>query len=122
VVVQPGQERGAERVARADRIDDFHLWRGHQQPHIAVRTVRALGAKSDIILTLPRDAHGKLKATAVFDGPLAAPVAAGQQVGMLRLEAPGMTPMEVPLVTTAPVEKLGAFGRMIAAAKYLIRS
>jgi serine-type D-Ala-D-Ala carboxypeptidase (penicillin-binding protein 5/6) len=82
----------------------------------------ALGPKSDIVLTLPRDAHGKLKATAVFDGPLAAPVPAGQQVGLLRLEAPGMAPMEVPLVTTSAVDKLGAFGRMIAAAKYLIRS
>lgn len=82
----------------------------------------ALGPKGDIVLTLPRDSHGKLKATAVFDGPLAAPIAAGQQVGVLRLEAPGMAPMEVPLVTTSAVEKLGAFGRMIAAAKYLIRS
>src|SRR6266849_4855851 len=27
VVVEPGQERGAERVARADRIDHLHLWR-----------------------------------------------------------------------------------------------
>jgi serine-type D-Ala-D-Ala carboxypeptidase (penicillin-binding protein 5/6) len=73
-------------------------------------------------VTLPRDARGKLKATAVFDGPLAAPLAAGQQVGTLRLEAPGMAPMEVPLVTTVAVERLGAFGRMIAAAEYLIRS
>ena len=81
-----------------------------------------LGPKSDLVVTLPRDAKGKLKATAVFDGPLAAPLAAGQQVGTLRLEAPGMAPMEVPMVTTSAVERLGAFGRMIAAAKYLIRS
>jgi D-alanyl-D-alanine carboxypeptidase (penicillin-binding protein 5/6) len=81
-----------------------------------------LGPKSDLVVTLPRDAKGKLKATAVFDAPLAAPLAAGQQVGTLRLEAPGMVPMEVPMVTTSGVERLGAFGRMIAAAKYLIRS
>ena len=81
-----------------------------------------LAPKSDLVVTLPRDARGKLKATAVFDGPLAAPLAAGQQVGTLRLEAPGMAPMEVPMVTTSAVERLGAFGRMIAAAKYLIRS
>jgi D-alanyl-D-alanine carboxypeptidase (penicillin-binding protein 5/6) len=80
----------------------------------------ALGPKQDVVMTLPRDAKAQMKATAVFDGPLAAPLAAGQQVGVLRLEAPGVAPIEVPLIATAAVGRLGAFGRMIAAAKYLI--
>jgi len=29
--------------------------------------------------------------------------------------------VDVPLVTTVAVERLGAFGRMLAAAKYLLR-
>jgi D-alanyl-D-alanine carboxypeptidase (penicillin-binding protein 5/6) len=81
----------------------------------------ALGPKTDLVLTLPRDARGQIKATAVFDGPLAAPLAAGQEVGKLHIVAPGMTPVDVPLVTTVAVERLGAFGRMLAAAKYLLR-
>jgi D-alanyl-D-alanine carboxypeptidase (penicillin-binding protein 5/6) len=65
-------------------------------------------------------ARRQLKATAVFDGPLAAPVAAGQVVGKLRLEAPGVRPTEVPLIAISGVEPLGAFDSMIAAAEHLI--
>jgi len=86
----------------------------------AAETV-GLGTKTDLVLTLPRDARGQIKATAVFEGPVAAPVAAGQEVGKLHIEAPGMAPVDVPLVATAAVERLGAFGRMLAAAKYLLR-
>jgi D-alanyl-D-alanine carboxypeptidase (penicillin-binding protein 5/6) len=62
----------------------------------------------------------QLKATAVFDGPLAAPIAAGQVVGKLRLEAPGVGPTDVPLIAISGVEHLGTFGTMITAARYLI--
>ena len=79
-----------------------------------------VGPKDDVVLTLPRSARRHLKATAVFDGPLAAPIAVGQVVGKLRLEAPGVRPMEVPLIATSGVEHLGAFGSMIAAAEHLI--
>jgi D-alanyl-D-alanine carboxypeptidase (penicillin-binding protein 5/6) len=72
------------------------------------------------VLRLRRDAEHLVKATAVFDGPLAAPVAAGQVVGKLRLELPGMAPTEVPLIATSSVEHLGALGNMLVAAKYLI--
>jgi serine-type D-Ala-D-Ala carboxypeptidase (penicillin-binding protein 5/6) len=92
---------------------DAPVWLG-QTPTVA------LAAQSDVLLTLPRDARAQVKATAVFDGPLSAPLAAGQQVGVLRIEAPGMAPVEVPLVAAASVERLGAFSRMITAAKYLI--
>jgi len=93
---------------------DAPVWLGE------AKTV-ALAAKSDLVLTLPRDARGQVKATAVFDGPLPAPLAAGQEVGKLRIEAPGMAPVEVPLVAAAAVDRLGAFSRMIAAAKYFIQ-
>jgi D-alanyl-D-alanine carboxypeptidase (penicillin-binding protein 5/6) len=79
-----------------------------------------VGPKDDVVLTLPRNAQHLVKAMAVFDGPLAAPVAAGQVVGKLRLELPGMPPTEVPLIATSSVEHLGAFGNMLVAAKYLI--
>jgi D-alanyl-D-alanine carboxypeptidase (penicillin-binding protein 5/6) len=79
-----------------------------------------VGPKDDVVLTLPRSARRQLKVTAVFDGPLAAPIAAGQVVGKLRFEAPGVRPMEVPLIATSGVEHLGAFDSMIAAAAHLI--
>jgi serine-type D-Ala-D-Ala carboxypeptidase (penicillin-binding protein 5/6) len=79
-----------------------------------------LAAKSDVIVTLPREAHNRLKATAIFDGPVPAPLDAGQEVGKLRIEAPGMPPVEVPLVAATSVDRLGPFGRMFAAAAYFI--
>jgi D-alanyl-D-alanine carboxypeptidase (penicillin-binding protein 5/6) len=79
-----------------------------------------VGPKDDVVLTLPRSARRQLKVTAVFDGPLAAPIAEGQVVGKLRLEAPGVAPTEVPLIAISGVEHLGAFDSMIAAAEHLI--
>lgn len=79
-----------------------------------------VGPAQDVVLTLPRTDRHRVKVTAVFDGPLAAPIAAGQVVGKLRLETPGATPREVPLIATSGVKHLGTFGSMIAAAEYLI--
>jgi D-alanyl-D-alanine carboxypeptidase (penicillin-binding protein 5/6) len=79
-----------------------------------------LAAASDVVMTLPRGMRDQMKATAVFDGPLAAPVAPGQTVGKLRVEVPGMNPVEVPLVTAGSVQQLGTFARIMAAARYLI--
>ena len=79
-----------------------------------------LAAKSDLVLTLPSGARDQVKATAVFDGPLTAPVVAGREVGTLRIEAPGMAPVEVPLVTAGNAERLGALQRMFVAARRLI--
>ena len=79
-----------------------------------------LAAASDVVMTLPRGMRDQVKATAVFDGPLPAPVIAGQTVGKLRIEVPGMNPTEVPLVTAGAVQQLGTFDRIMAAARYLI--
>jgi serine-type D-Ala-D-Ala carboxypeptidase (penicillin-binding protein 5/6) len=93
---------------------DAQVWLGRQA------TV-PLAAKSDVVVTLPRGSRGQVKATAIFDGPLQAPVAAGQQVGTLRIEAPGIRPVEVPLVTAGPAERLGAVDRILAAAMHFLR-
>jgi len=93
---------------------DAPVWLGQQA------TV-PLAAKSDVVVTLPRGARDQVKATAVYDGPLPAPVAAGQQVGMLRIEAPGVAPLEVPLVTAGTARRLGAVDRILAAAMHFLR-
>jgi D-alanyl-D-alanine carboxypeptidase (penicillin-binding protein 5/6) len=99
--------KGGTALARAP------VWLGQQD------TV-PVGTKDDVVVMLPRSARRHLKATAVFDGPLAAPIAAGQVVGKLRLEAPGVAPHEVPLIAISGVQHLGAFDSMIAAAEHLI--
>jgi D-alanyl-D-alanine carboxypeptidase (penicillin-binding protein 5/6) len=93
---------------------DAPVWLG-AQPSVP------LAAQSDVVMTLPRAARDQVKATAVFDGPLPAPVVLGQVVGKLRIDVPGMAPVEVPLVTAGAAQPLGTFQRIMAAARHLIR-
>jgi len=102
------------KLAKANApLVDAKVWLG-TQPTVP------LAAASDVVMTLPRGMRDQVKATAVFDGPLPAPVMPGQTVGKLRIEVPGMSPTEVPLVTVGAVQQLGTFDRIMAAARYLI--
>ena len=56
-------------------------------------------------------AKGELR----FDGPLAAPIAKGDEVGVLRISAPGIEPVDVPVVAGADVAR-GGFGVKLKAA------
>jgi D-alanyl-D-alanine carboxypeptidase (penicillin-binding protein 5/6) len=101
-------------VAKAGAVlADAPVWLGQEA------TV-PLAVGKDLVVTLPRATHDQLTAKAVFDGPIPAPIAAGQEVGKVVISAPGMTDMEVPLVAGKEVPKLGFFGRMVAAVKHFI--
>ena len=89
------------------------VWMGQQD------TV-PVGPKDDVVLTLPRNSCCQVKMTAVFDGPLAAPIEAGQVVGKLRIESARLSRKEVPLIATSNVMHLGILESILAAAEYLI--
>ncbi len=74
----------------------------------------------DLTITLPRKARRDMAAKVVYDGPLPAPIALGDQVATLVVTAPGVEPHEVPLVAGADVGRLGLFGRLGAALRYLL--
>jgi D-alanyl-D-alanine carboxypeptidase (penicillin-binding protein 5/6) len=76
--------------------------------------------EKDLTVTLPRKARGEMKVTATFEGPLPAPIAKGGRVAKVVVTAPGVDPVEVPLVAGADVGQLGIFGRLGAALKYLL--
>ncbi len=100
-------------IARAGQpIETAPVWLG------AVAEV-PLTVASDLTVTLPRSARRKLTATVTFEGPLPAPVRKGDTVATLRIEADGLSPMEVPLVAGADVERLGPVGRLAANIRYL---
>jgi serine-type D-Ala-D-Ala carboxypeptidase (penicillin-binding protein 5/6) len=101
-------------VAKAGSVlADAPVWLGQEA------TV-PLAVGKDLLVTLPRATHDKLTAKAVFEGPIPAPITAGQEVGKVVISAPGMADMEVPLVASKDVPKLGFFGRMIAALKHFV--
>jgi D-alanyl-D-alanine carboxypeptidase (penicillin-binding protein 5/6) len=67
-----------------------------------------------VTLSMPREDRAALKAAVVLNEPVAAPVAAGQEIGKLRVTVPGTAPREYPLYAEANVAKLGFFGQMSA--------
>jgi D-alanyl-D-alanine carboxypeptidase (penicillin-binding protein 5/6) len=74
----------------------------------------------DIKLTLARRARRDLRVSLAYTTPIAAPVVAGQPIAEMRIEAPGAAPLDVPLVAANGVDRLGTFGRLSAAFKYLL--
>ncbi|MCY4503252.1 MAG: D-alanyl-D-alanine carboxypeptidase [Alphaproteobacteria bacterium] len=74
----------------------------------------------DVVLSLKRQARSGLKASVRWTGPIVAPVAEGQQLATLRLEAPGIQPVEHPLYAGAKVERVGFFGRIFERLRAMI--
>ncbi len=74
----------------------------------------ALGVKEDVVATLPRIGRENMQYVAQYDTPLNAPVAAGTEVGELKVTLPNGAVKSYPLVTLAAVEKKGAFARIPA--------
>jgi D-alanyl-D-alanine carboxypeptidase (penicillin-binding protein 5/6) len=79
-----------------------------------------LVVEQDLVATLPRAARKSLEVKAVFEGPVPAPIQKGQQIGKLVISAGEITPLEVPVYAGADVERLGMFGRVVAALKHLL--
>jgi D-alanyl-D-alanine carboxypeptidase (penicillin-binding protein 5/6) len=95
-VVKPGAEVG-----------EAEVWLG-RQPLVP------LVVEGGLQLGLHADAADRLEAIVVYQGPLRAPVSAGDPVGELVVTAPGLAPVRAPVVAGADVERLGLFGRALA--------
>lgn len=101
-------------LAKAGQVlEDAPVWYGAEE------TV-PLVVEQDLVATLPRAARKSLEVKVVFEGPVPAPVLKGQQIGKLVISAGEITPLEVPVYAGADVERLGMFGRVVAALKHLI--
>jgi serine-type D-Ala-D-Ala carboxypeptidase (penicillin-binding protein 5/6) len=68
----------------------------------------------DLTLTLRRSERQKVVAKVVYTGPVEAPIAKGQQIGTLIVQAPGMAEIRAPLVAAKDVAELG-FGARVGA-------
>ena len=104
VLFKPGEE-----------VTTAEVWLGEQE---TVPLVNDQG----VTVTLPRSARQEMKVTVSYDGPVPAPIQAGDQLAVLTVSAPGVDPVEVPLVAGAPVERLGPFGRLSVALTHMASS
>lgn len=94
-------------------VEEAEVWFGE-----AARV--PLVVASDVVVTLPRKARVEMTVAARYEGPIPAPIEAGAQIAKLVVSAPGIQPVEFPLVAGAGVERLGLFGRLSTTFNYLL--
>lgn len=99
--------------AAGQEVDRADVWLG-QKPGVALLTA------NDVAITMPRRLRPQLQARVIYDNPVAAPIREGQTLGRVIMSAPGIAPVEVPLVASEAVDRLGFAGRMGAAVNYLV--
>ena len=99
-------EAGAE-------IGEADVWLGKSE------TV-PLVARDLVAVTLSREDRRDLQVKLVYNSPIEAPVEAGQNVGQLRVTAPGDRSWSLPVVAGAAVEEAGMIGRIKTAVNHLV--
>jgi D-alanyl-D-alanine carboxypeptidase (penicillin-binding protein 5/6) len=85
-------------------VSTVKVWKGSSN------TVKA-GFPYDLFLSVPKGAADKLKASVETQQPLLAPIAAGQKIGVMRVELEGKPYGEFPVVALEEVPLAGIFGR-----------
>ena len=75
----------------------------------------ALIGKGAVAVNLPQGRKGALTGTIRYEGPLRAPIAAGQEVAVLEVTAPGVAPARIPLYAAEAVGMAGPLDRIVNA-------
>lgn len=69
-------------------------------------------ANREVFANLPKGSAAEISARIVYDGPLRAPIAAGEEVAVLEIEVSGMDNARIPLFASHSVEPAGFFSRI----------
>lgn len=94
-------------------IENAPVWQGTYSEVPLVST-------TDVDLILSTEQRKDMKVSVVYQTPVIAPVAAGQRIGTIRIEAPEMPVREFPLVAGGAVERQGIFSRAMGSLKHMI--
>lgn len=86
-------------------ISKLKVWKGSEEMLEAT-------VDRDLYIALPKSGFARLKAEVVSQQPLIAPIAAKQQVGIIRFTLDGKTLSEQPLIASKEISTAGIFGRM----------
>ena len=126
VLVVAGVDRGSRR-ARAARaymewgfaaFDRERLFASGQtvgSARVQGGSLRSIALKTDrtVFVNVPKGRASEMRLSIIYDGPVRAPFAEGQQIATLVIEVPDMEPARVPLVAAGTVEEAGFFARII---------
>ncbi len=81
-----------------------------------------LVVQDPVVMTTPYGALRKVTGEIVYSGPIEAPIKKGQKIATLRLSAPNVTAVEIPLVAGEAVARGGLQEKLKAGALYLAES
>lgn len=134
VFVISGLNSEAERAEEAERVVNW-AFRQFVEQNVADKGTRlaeapvwmgdvqrvGLVAPDDIVLLVPATQRDAIEAQIVYDGPIEAPIEAGQQIGELVVNLPDMEERRLPLVADKSVPRGGFVPRLRTAAQVLFR-
>ncbi|MEM7688115.1 MAG: D-alanyl-D-alanine carboxypeptidase family protein [Pseudomonadota bacterium] len=125
ILVVAGGKRKSERAAFArglvewgfSAFDRQNLFaKGARVAEVAVQNGSArrvaLVTQRDVFMNVPKGRGGDLRVSVAYNGPLRAPITAGDEVATLVIEAPDMQPARIPLLAEESVRKAGFFARI----------
>lgn len=92
-----------------------------QQAEVQLGDVRTVGlvAPRDLAVTIPTGTSGAPQVRVVYDGPIKAPIKAGQHIADLVVQTGDTPPQRMPLVAAADVGEAGFFDRLAAGFRWL---
>ncbi|MFT4794117.1 MAG: D-alanyl-D-alanine carboxypeptidase (penicillin-binding protein 5/6) [Paracoccaceae bacterium] len=88
---------------------------------IGDRPLVTLTLADDVVVTLPVGARKQIDARITWNGPIEAPIAAGQPIATLTIRTPEAEPIEIAVVAAEAVARGGYLTRLSAAAQLLLR-
>ncbi len=94
-------------ISKATEVTSAKVWGGKMDKV-------SLGAKDDILLTLPRSDFKNLKANYNFNNNIQAPISAGDVIGNIEFISNDQLVLSAPLIAIESVEAKGFFGRIWA--------
>ena len=71
-----------------------------------------------LIITLKRASRKDMKGSVRYDAPVPAPISRGDQLGILTVTAPGIEPIQRPLLAASGVAELGPVGRVMGVTQH----
>jgi D-alanyl-D-alanine carboxypeptidase (penicillin-binding protein 5/6) len=95
-----------ELLAAGDAVGEAELFAG-------AKDKVALTVQEPVRMLMPVSGRRDMKVTLNYNGPIKAPVAAGQEVGTLRVSVPGKPDKVVPVVAAEAVSASGFFDNMM---------
>lgn len=98
---------------KGDTLAEAKVWQGDEE-------LVPLTMAEDARVTLRRVARAEMKVKVVYDGPVPAPIKAGDVIASLEITAPDMVTISLPLVAAKDVERQGVVGRIFSSLRYLV--